>query len=113
MGNIVVHRIVSLFERVESIRVTMSVSTMIGDMRVVVAGTHVGKGRNSVAVRAQDILFRKKSISHYLGLIYSTWTYDKTCNNSRSKEEGDDPSLIPKCVNRGSPPGWNSNILPQ
>ena len=64
-------RVVSLFERVERIRVTISVSTMIGDMRVVMAGTHIGKGRSSVAVRAQDILFSKKSISHYLRLMYT------------------------------------------
>lgn len=53
-------------------RITISVSTMIGDMRVAMAGTHVGKGRNSVAVRAQDILFRKKAISHYLRLVHAT-----------------------------------------
>lgn len=65
-------RVVSLLERVERIRVAISVSTMIGNMRVAMAGTHVGKGRSSVAVRAQDILFGKKAISHYLRLMYTT-----------------------------------------
>jgi hypothetical protein len=45
---------------------------MIGDMRVAMAGTHVGKGRSSAVVRAQDILFRKKAISHYLRSTYAT-----------------------------------------
>lgn len=41
----------------------ISVSTVIEDIIVAVAGTHVGKGRSRAAVRAQDSLFRERSVN--------------------------------------------------
>src|SRR6476469_3291321 len=42
------------FDGGEQNRVANSMSAVIGDMSVAMAGTHVGKGRNSAAVRARD-----------------------------------------------------------
>jgi hypothetical protein len=54
----------------------ISVSTVIGDMSVAVAGTYVGKGRSRAAVRAQDSLCRERSVTHYSLSIQYTLARD-------------------------------------
>lgn len=55
---------VSLFNRGKKTRVAISVSTVMGDMIVAMTGIHVGKGRITAVVRAQDILVCERAVSH-------------------------------------------------
>lgn len=50
----------------------ISVSAVIGDMSVAIAGTHVGKGRSSVAVRSHDNLFHERAVSYDSHLVNSS-----------------------------------------
>ena len=55
-------------------RVAISMSAVIGGMRVTMAGTHVGKGRSNSAVRAHDNLFHEMTVNHYSHWINSRYT---------------------------------------
>jgi hypothetical protein len=89
-----------LLDRGEKTRVAISVSMVTGDISVTMVLTDVGKGRSSATVRDQDILSRESAVSHHSLLIHANWQCDEGRDDSRSKNQGDGPSLVAKCVNR-------------
>ena len=100
--NIVFHRQlrrVALSDGGAKSRVATSVSAVIGDMRVTMAGTHVGKGRSNAAVRAHDNLSHERAVNHYSHWI-TCYRYDYKRNNSRSKDQGYSSSLMAKFISR-------------
>lgn len=66
-----------MFECRKKYRVAIIVNIVIGDMSVTVAGTHVGRGRNTAAVRSQENLIHEKRVNCYFHQRSSRWRYQE------------------------------------
>ena len=100
--NIVFHQQlwrVSLSDGGAKSRVAISVSAVIGDMRVMMAGIYVGKGRSNAAVQAHDNLSHERAVNHYSHWI-TCYRYDDKHNNLCSKDQWYGSSLMAKSINR-------------
>lgn len=100
-----------MFEGRKKYRVAIIANIVIGDISVAMAGTHVGKGRYTAAVRAHENLFHERGVNYYFNK--EALAVDIKKNDSRSKDQGYESSLMAKFVNKshhhaGSPASYQN-----